>query len=375
MRKSDLHRNWRSTILLILVGCASESRSDEQQAGSGAVSLSQPVSACEGCSLKLDKIAVLGSIDDPVLPNQETHAIRVASGGYRVVGPDRNSILFYDEQGNFLKEGGSSGNGPGELIDLAELAPGLADSLLARRRDNLIAVLAPDGKPVRSFRLPQNCMLQQVDGRFPCRVHTSAGSALEWRQANGELSTEQARKSGVIETPTVRWLVLGVLSDSPFGLVGVRDSGALLERIPHNGGSGGPQEKLESSGFDATQERELSKGGRLIGQPMILSDSAGFIFYVRGIDTTALERPTTPYVIRTEAGLVPAVAATFEKRDSGTVTLIDAFSREGKWLHQEQFEGMRLHPGGQGLMFELRSNSDLVLNVNFFKIRFVAQGQ
>ncbi len=366
---------WPVIAVAVVAGCSSTKEPSADAAQQSRRPEMDSLSACRDCEFALEPIAILGSIDDPVLPNQEAHVARLTNGEFRLLGPDRASIVRYDATGRYVGEGGSAGDGPGELNDVAELGVGPGDSLLARRRDNLIAVMDAMARPVRSFRLPAGCLLDLVEGRFPCLINPGPRAKLEWRDLDGSRSgdSHSLSTSGDDRIPGRRFGI-GVAAGLPRTIIAIRAEGHLFERVTFPPEPGGDATLHPSSGFESSPE-QINRGGQMRGQPLLLGDGSGFIYVIRNIDTvTNRPVPTGPVLVRTERGLAPEFAAAMEARDSGTIAIVEVFDRDGKWLLERTHGGTHLRAGGGGILFQMRSDTNDVLQAHIFVPRVRRDG-
>lgn len=112
--------------------------------------------ACRTCTLELSRIATLGSLDDPISPSGQSFVQRDSRGRFLVSGVvPSTQILIYDARGRFVGSVGRRGDGPGEFRDIWRILLLPGDSLAVQDNgSSSIKVLDPDGRQVRSVRLP-----------------------------------------------------------------------------------------------------------------------------------------------------------------------------------------------------------------------------
>lgn len=127
----------------VLVGCESE-----QSASSDA---------CEGCTIKYERVATIGDAADP-WSMRRRHAVRILkrrSGEYLVFEVGGSTLARYDPHGRYLNSVGGTGSGPGEFRMIWAATVDDSDSLfvyddLLRR----VIVFSPDLHPARTFPFP-----------------------------------------------------------------------------------------------------------------------------------------------------------------------------------------------------------------------------
>lgn len=122
---------------------------------SAKVDVSLATDLPDSCTITVEHVADLGSLDDPasvVIPLNVDLA-RVPWGGW-LVTENGNEILEYAEDGSFGRFFGRRGEGPGELSapNAVEVDP--SDSVWVSNRRGRSVIFSPEGVPIRTIVEP-----------------------------------------------------------------------------------------------------------------------------------------------------------------------------------------------------------------------------
>lgn len=113
-----------------------------------------PPGACEGCTIKYEKLATIGDVADPWSLSSRIGAriLKRRSGEYLVFEVGSPTLARYDRHGRYLSGVGSVGSGPGELRSIWAATTDDLDSLFVYDdRLRRVVVFSPDLHPVRTF--------------------------------------------------------------------------------------------------------------------------------------------------------------------------------------------------------------------------------
>jgi hypothetical protein len=112
------------------------------------------VAACSRCSIKVERILTLGSDSDPIGVAPGMPVVQNSKGQYVAVGDDFVSFVLYSPAGKLTAKIGRKGEGPAEFIRIEKLRVGKGDSILVTDIRQRLSVFSPEGRFVRSIRLP-----------------------------------------------------------------------------------------------------------------------------------------------------------------------------------------------------------------------------
>jgi hypothetical protein len=117
---------------------------------------------CDGCELRLERVASLGTIEDEELLAEDPAVLHDARGRYIAAGTlPATRILVYDHRGEFQEAWGRAGDGPGEFRDIRSVRRLPGDSVLVLEYGRG-TVLDADGRYARSFTLPMRMLELEV---------------------------------------------------------------------------------------------------------------------------------------------------------------------------------------------------------------------
>lgn len=110
--------------------------------------------ACPDCRITFEKVATLGSLEDPVTLTPFTAVVAGRDGTYYAgLRADQGEIARYDARGRYIGGIGRRGDGPGEYHTIDYLLKGPGDSLYVFEYGRY-TVLTPDHEVARVRTLP-----------------------------------------------------------------------------------------------------------------------------------------------------------------------------------------------------------------------------
>lgn len=104
---------------------------------------------CPGCTISLEKVAVIGKATDAELLPEFGRLIPLADGGFAAAGGDGSTLMLrYDATGRYLGTIGRLGDGPGEYRSAQSVVRARGDSLsiMGRRRITTISLATGKGR-------------------------------------------------------------------------------------------------------------------------------------------------------------------------------------------------------------------------------------
>lgn len=150
------HGALRISLAFFLVALVAGSATSVRAQATGAARVQIPnAPSCSGCRIRLQRIATLGHIDDPVLLTRASRVYRNRRGEYYVAPTaERGVIAAFDARGNQRASFGRTGAGPGEMRTISRLAIGPGDSILVFDTMNgRISLFSPERRFVRHVPL------------------------------------------------------------------------------------------------------------------------------------------------------------------------------------------------------------------------------
>jgi hypothetical protein len=165
-----------------------------------------PTPACRGCTIEVQRIAVLGQEDGPgTIDGDDAHAAVDSRGRYFLWQQYMPEVKVFDARGRYLRRLGREGRGPGEFRGVGAIRIGAGDSIHVFDANNLTrSLFSPSFAFVRSTRLevpPEILRLAMLDGgsfviSAPIRTPSRVGFPLHLVNSTGRIVRSFGSASG-----------------------------------------------------------------------------------------------------------------------------------------------------------------------------------
>jgi hypothetical protein len=177
-RRSRSRSGLRRAERLLALWCAASVIMGAQSVAAQIINSTGADPKCR-CRIVLHRVAQVGSGNDAAAIPRASVAARDSKGQFYVASPQAESsfVAVYSARGTLVGRRGKSGRGPGELDGIHYIRITAGDSLVVLD-DRRLSVFAPDGKFVRSNRLPDGRRSSREDVRAFTFVTLTNGDVL-----------------------------------------------------------------------------------------------------------------------------------------------------------------------------------------------------